>query len=576
MQSALLETPEDVPRAPAPATAGVDSKGNLSRNAHHDSQALKDAVGQQDQNCEGSENKGRKDTEEHKDDYSELQASEADPFQDVTAAVDFDRLCAVALETRRALCNPSRSYCSGKDHIPRDLSCCISPKALMGSYNIVYVINFSDGVTWVARIPGKGLEFEELDLKKMETDYQTMRYIKTHTSIPLPEVFCWKTSKELVGAPFGLMSFMEGSQLSDRWFDQSWVTEEKRLKVLSGIATAMSELGKYPFEAIGALEFDSEGTVTGVGGMVWSNEQDNQAIFSTNGAGWGVTKISGPYESAKDYLFDDLREEYPSKRAKSAHEVMRLAIESIPDYMDSKHHYPLSPMDFNYQNIFVDDDANVVGFIDWDNVHTNPSAMGFARYPSWITRDWDPVNYDYSEDEESPYESSPEELSRYRRHYAAAFESLAIPNYDPLHTRLSHIMEAISIAAMDNVCQGSILARLLEHANCPFQLFDYANAYEKDATSRMDEVIREAFRNMWHAEWETSQETDRKDSEADSAKDSQEQGQQVAEPEPREKRGNDDKDAASLRKKARSSYSDLGIGDERTSVAEGSPLWLSF
>lgn len=41
----------------------------------------------------------------------------------------------------------------------------------------------------------------------------------------------------------------------------------------------------------------------------------------------------------------------------------------------------------------VDDDANVTAFIDWDGVDTSPSSMGFAAYPSWITRDWDPAMY---------------------------------------------------------------------------------------------------------------------------------------------------------------------------------------
>jgi aminoglycoside phosphotransferase (APT) family kinase protein len=119
---------------------------------------------------------------------------------------------------------------------PQSLSCSINPAPLKGSYNVGYVIEFSDGVKWVARIPGKGAEFEELDIKKMDTDYQTVRFIKACTSIPLPTVFTWETSEEVAGVPFALMSFVEGSQQSDCWFDKSGIKEEKRLKILSGIA----------------------------------------------------------------------------------------------------------------------------------------------------------------------------------------------------------------------------------------------------------------------------------------------------------------------------------------------------
>ena len=74
--------------------------------------------------------------------------------------------------------------------------------------------------------------------------------------------------KESLGALFALMSFVEGSQLSDRWFDKSWITEEKRRKILSGIATLVLELAKFPFDALGALEFDRDGLASGLGGYI--------------------------------------------------------------------------------------------------------------------------------------------------------------------------------------------------------------------------------------------------------------------------------------------------------------------
>jgi aminoglycoside phosphotransferase (APT) family kinase protein len=90
-----------------------------------------------------------------------------------------------------------------------------------------------------------------------------MRFIKACTSIPLPAVFAWETSEGVAGAPFASMSFVEGSQLLDRWFDKSWTTEEKRREILSGNATLVSELGKFPFDALGALEFDRDGLASG-------------------------------------------------------------------------------------------------------------------------------------------------------------------------------------------------------------------------------------------------------------------------------------------------------------------------
>jgi len=149
----------------------------------------------------------------------------------------------------------------------------------------VYAIEFSDGVKWVARITGKGTELEELDIKKMDTVHQAMRFIKAYTLILLPTVFTWEANEGVTGAPFALMSFVEGSQLSDRWFDKSWITEEKRPKILSGIAILMLELGKFPFEALGALKFDIDGLASGLGGYIWADEQPNATTWPSLGSG---------------------------------------------------------------------------------------------------------------------------------------------------------------------------------------------------------------------------------------------------------------------------------------------------
>lgn len=43
------------------------------------------------------------------------------------------------------------------------------------------------------------------------------------------------------------------------------------------------------------------------------------------------------------------------------------------------------------------------------------------------------------------------------------------------------------------------------NSNSLFELFDYVNAHMKDATSEMDKLIKEVFKDMWHAEWEDGQ-----------------------------------------------------------------------
>ena len=213
-------------------------------------------------------------------------------FQPVMASLDIDALRMVAVRTRKGLLASSDTH--------EDLSCSIEEPPKAGSYNLVYIIQFSDGIKWVARTPGKGLAFTELDTHQMTTDCQTMVYIKNSTSVPLPKIYKWETTCETVGAPCALMDCLEGKPLSTLWFDKAWSTEEKRWKTLTNIAEAISSLGTTRFDRIGALQFAAAGQPMGVGKYVYSNttyEEDTP---------WGIAKAGGPHETLTDDLLDGL------------------------------------------------------------------------------------------------------------------------------------------------------------------------------------------------------------------------------------------------------------------------------
>ena len=129
----------------------------------------------------------------------------------------------------------------------------------LGTYNAVYTLQFSDGVKWIARIPGKAAppsSFSTLDAQRMETDLRTMQFIRKNTSIPIPEVFAWEATSDSIGAPYAFMSFVTGKSISSVWFDDAWTSESKRIKVLGEIAKYMSQFHNLKFDKIGALCFD--------------------------------------------------------------------------------------------------------------------------------------------------------------------------------------------------------------------------------------------------------------------------------------------------------------------------------
>lgn len=91
--------------------------------------------------------------------------------------------------------------------------------------------------------------------------------------------------------------------------------------------------------------------------------------------------------------------------------IMNAVLPNLP----SRDGFVISLRDFGSQNIMVDDQGNVTGLIDWDLAQTMPRHVGYARYPGWITRDWDPLMYGWPKMTDT--EDSPGTLDAYRAHY---------------------------------------------------------------------------------------------------------------------------------------------------------------
>lgn len=100
------------------------------------------------------------------------------------------------------------------------------------------------------------------------------------------------------------------------------------------------------------------------------------------------------------------------------------------------------------------------GIIDWDLVQTLPRCVGYCRYPSWITRDWDPLMYGWPKIKES--ENSPEELQRYREHFDREMGAALGWKGDWIYTKKSHIREAVWIAALNARNRLEICRKMVE------------------------------------------------------------------------------------------------------------------
>jgi hypothetical protein len=280
------------------------------------------------------------------------------------------------------------------------------------------------------------------------------------------------------------MTFLPGTQLAKLWFDPAWFTDQRRNTVFQALAGLMSQLSTHEFSSISQLDIDPRTHAHCVGpfypdlGTISEGETCPEPIC-------------GPYQSTHVYLQDQIADKLEKETRTtviSELQLLRTFAGMIPDSTFDGAPFFLSHPDFGYQNILVDAEGNVTGMIDWDDVAIGPRQSAFARYPSWITRDWDPFMYCYrktsdvnllsliympllrltsclqsGEDlsRETQQEDSPETLSRFRDEYLAAFTRLK-PSHGRL-TRYSHLIEALEIAISHSFTRADILDKFTKY-----------------------------------------------------------------------------------------------------------------
>lgn len=506
-----------------------DSSTTLSRELVCDKDKASEAeVVSKDDDDESDEDDDDDELEDEEDECTDDEDEEEGPldaFGDVIQAVNLSGVGQAALRIRKdrwlaeGTNNPNRSKLS-------DLTYTMDGTPMCGGYNLVIRIDFSDGVKWIARFPGHGTRFQPADVLKMNSEYNTMRYIREHTKVPMPEVFYVMTSPDMAGVPFSLMSYVEGRTLPHLWHHE--MNDGQRLNMLSQIADNMVQLHQLKFNQIGMLDFDRCGKVRGVGPQI--------SVLSEGDCAWARTSACVPLDNVDVYYQASYNQsDHEHIRVQASIQILRIAVETMPAYLTTETKFALTIADMNYQNIIVDKDYNIKAFIDWDGVGTNASVNGCARYPSWITRDWDPAMHNYNAEAplegDSAEEHSPEDLRRFRKHYAQAFTSHAdeLQDYDPRMTTLSHVVEAIELALSDSFIRPKIVMKMFDvafdHVQ-PFKVFEYANDVVAGDTSEKDGLLREAFTKAWANEWKEVEEDDvQKDDGINAHKDGEEDDQ---------------------------------------------------
>ena len=284
-----------------------------------------------------------------------------------------------------ALCARAAAVRAKRDGM--DIPCLIDPSIYqIGWFNIVLELLFEDQVCWIARIrlPNTGAHspsLPELEKEVLKSEVDTIKYVKAHTTIPVPEVYDYNFNTNLsdnpIGAPYMLMKALEGRPLGAGFRKQ--IPPQHQEKVLSRVADYWIQLSQLRFPKIGRLEE--------VGCRDGSMKYEVKTLIHAPGCQW--PSESGPFSTSIDYFFTtrqlDYREclrkdPFDSDGGFTAWLRLQTAIAMVnPDFSHGP--FPLYHPDMRLANILFDEDYNVTGVIDWSYVQPAP-IEAFVNFQS--------------------------------------------------------------------------------------------------------------------------------------------------------------------------------------------------
>ena len=211
------------------------------------------------------------------------------------------------------------------------------------------------------------------------------------------------------------------------------------------------------FSQAGCLVYDSDGNIRSIEASLTVNYPAMHKNLMGYYAGTEELNIgeflceAGPFDNEKGFLLSLFDQNPPSTTSyeEGQNQILRLFVDWILcDNVEKP--FVLCHPDLDLQNILVDNEGNVVGLIDWDGVATVPRSVGCA-YPKWITRDWNPYDYNYPDRGYGRREQPPQELNHYRQVYTGFLEELSTGEHENAVARsfVSTVRKSLLVEKLD-------------------------------------------------------------------------------------------------------------------------------
>ena len=248
-----------------------------------------------------------------------------------------------------------------------------------GSYHEIRVLIFEDRWSCIGRFTRNRDEHPGV----MESETATIKYVRHHTSIPVPETY-FETfdPTNTVGAAFVLTERIPGTYLYTFWYE---LTIDQKVDVMGQIADVLAQLSTLKFDKIGSLNMS--GTVGPLQNLSIPNHE-----------------IRGPFNNMEEFMFSFIPEDgiFTPEVEPLYSGIRKTFHKELEDQNDDSLYIPpfrLIHGDFDGQNmLFTWPDSSqppkLSGIIDWDYSYIGPLYYLY-EYPIFI-RDVDtrPSLYD--------------------------------------------------------------------------------------------------------------------------------------------------------------------------------------
>ena len=257
-------------------------------------------------------------------------------------------------------------------------------RSRMGGMHVHLRLKFTDGVSWLARVPRQNFTSfgAHLTGEILLSECAFLKWLES-VQIPAPRLHKYALGDDNdVGVPYMLVD-----ELPSTPFERYSASEEQTKKVYLQIAEIQSVIYKHPFDRVGSLTLDS---------------QETMCLGPIAGDKAGFLSQLGPFSNAKGffvkYAEEHLRQiadgqlwgQFPTDAYLMFKYLKELALEGkcnlVDDAADEGPFY-LKHADDKGDHILVDDEFNVTGIIDWSFARPLPAYDAFG--PSLLTAELD-------------------------------------------------------------------------------------------------------------------------------------------------------------------------------------------